>query len=88
MAECKYCASEYNKEEYGDFCSRTCTNKHHDTTFIRGEYSITPYETFDIADSKLGFFVFSKEDNRPRIGSFETAAEALKFAQDRVNGSH
>ena len=30
------------------------------------------------------FYIFSKNDNRPSIGSFKTAAMAIDFAEQRV----
>jgi len=81
--KCQYCEEEYVNKTYDNFCTRTCTNKHNET-FERDGYTVIPYKKFDIAKNELGFFIFSKKDDRPKIGSFETEIQAVTFARERV----
>ena len=86
--KCNYCAATYLNETYDEFCSKTCTNKS-DKTFEKNDFIMTPHEGFDIGQNMSGYHIFSKQDDRPTIGSFNTSAEAVEFAKERViNGSH
>ena len=42
---------------------------------------MTPHEGFDIGQNMSGYHIFSKQDDRPTIGSFNTSAEAVEFAK-------
>ncbi len=48
-------------------------------TYARLEVFDIKYDTYE-----KKFFIFSKEDNRPTIGGFETASDAITFADKRV----
>ena len=43
-------------------------------------------ENYNISYDEIGqgFYITSKKDNRPMIGSFDVASEAIEFAEIRV----
>ncbi len=86
--KCEYCAAKYLNDTYEEFCSKTCTNKA-DKKFERNGFVMVQHEKFDIGQNINGYHIFSKQDDRPTIGSFNTSAEAVDFAKERgINGGH
>lgn len=85
--KCKYCCAEYRLETYSEFCSKTCTNKYHRAVHRDGKEGFTfiKFEKYDIGINDEGYWIFSKKDDRPSIGTFKTLCEAREFAEKRVS---
>jgi len=86
--KCKYCCAEYTTKTYNEFCSKTCTNKYHKAKYVDDDkegFTFIEFEKYDIGINEVGYWIFSKKDDRPSIGSFNSLCEARAFAENRVN---